>query len=141
MDAVTRWTCPRCEREFGRNHQSHVCVPGCTVDETFAGRPAVQRDVYEEIVGYLSTLGPLHVDSVRVGVFRRRDAKFAELRPKARALSLELVLPRTVDDPRISRTLPMPFGRALHIVKLTDPAQVDDQLRDWLAESYHAADG
>ena len=27
------WTCPECERRFGRKGQSHVCEPGLTVDE------------------------------------------------------------------------------------------------------------
>jgi Domain of unknown function (DUF5655) len=136
---VTRWTCPACEREFGRARQAHTCVPGCTVDETFTGRPAVQRAICDEIVAYLNTLGPLHVDAVGVGVFLKREAKIAELRPQARALSMWLALPRTVRDPRIGRTLPTPTGRTWHVLKLTDLADVDGQLRDWLAESYHAA--
>jgi hypothetical protein len=47
--AVDRWTCPRCDREFARANQSHVCVPGCSVDECFADRPAVQRDIYDAL--------------------------------------------------------------------------------------------
>jgi len=68
LPTVTRWTCPECEREFGRTRQSHVCVPGCTVDETFAGRPGYQRAAYDLIAAHLAALGPLHVDAVRVGV-------------------------------------------------------------------------
>jgi len=44
---VTRWTCPRCDREFGSANQSHTCIPGCTVDATFAGRPPALRAVYD----------------------------------------------------------------------------------------------
>ncbi|UBU10105.1 hypothetical protein [Nonomuraea gerenzanensis] len=36
---MTRWVCPACDREFARTRQSHVRVPGCTVEETFAPRP------------------------------------------------------------------------------------------------------
>src|SRR5690349_8434546 len=87
---VSRWTCPNCEREFGRTNQSHVCLPGNTVDESFEGRPPVQREIYELLMAHLSTLGPVHVDAVRVGLFLKSARKFAEVRPRARSLSLWL---------------------------------------------------
>jgi hypothetical protein len=136
---VSRWTCPDCEREFGRAHQSHVCVPGCTVDETFAGRPGYQRAAYDEIAAHLGTLGPLHVDAVRVGVFLKNAGKFAEVRPKARSLSLALVLPRRLDDVRVARSLPISTGRVMNFFKLTCVDDIDDRIRDWLTEAYDAA--
>jgi hypothetical protein len=136
---VSRWACPDCEREFGRAHQSHVCVPGGTVDETFAGRPAYQRATYDEIAAHLGTLGPLHVDAVRVGVFLKNSQKFAEVRPKARSLSLALVLPRRLDDARVARSLPISTGRVVNFVKLTCVDDIDDQVRGWLTEAYDAA--
>ncbi|TMR10026.1 hypothetical protein ETD86_41150 [Nonomuraea turkmeniaca] len=85
MTAAGRWTCPQCDREFARARQSHVCVPGCTVDETFAPYPPVYREIYDRLV---ERLGPIHDDAVRVGVFLKSERKFAEVRPKARSLSL-----------------------------------------------------
>ena len=90
-------------------------------------------------MAHLSTLGPIHVDAVAIGVFLKHDRKLAEVRPKARCLSLELVLPRTVQDPRIARTLRIAGDRAVHILKLTSVDDVDDQLLDWLTEAYDAA--
>ena len=46
---MPRWTCPRCDREFGRANQAHTCVPGGTVADTFAGRPDGQVDAYRRI--------------------------------------------------------------------------------------------
>jgi uncharacterized protein DUF5655 len=136
---VSRWRCPACDREFGRAHQSHVCVPGNTVDETFAGRPAGQRDIYETIVGYLNTLGPLHIDAVKVGVFLYHERKLAEVRPMARSLRLLLVLPYGVDTGRVVRRERLSTERVLHYIKLTDPSDVDSELRDWLADAYELA--
>ncbi len=93
---MSRWTCPRCDREFGRANTAHVCVPGCTVDECFAPWPPLWRDIYDAIWEHLASLGPVHADAVKVGVFLLSDRKLAEVRPKARSLSLELLLPRTV---------------------------------------------
>jgi hypothetical protein len=129
---MTRWTCPQCDREFARDRQSHTCVPGCTVEETFAPFPPVYREIYDRLI---SGLGPVHEDAVRVGVFLKSGRKFAEVRPKARSLSLALELPRQVRHPLISRALPMPGGSVWHFFKLTRADDVDEQILDWMAEA------
>lgn len=136
---MSRWTCPACDRQFARHHQAHVCVPGCSVDSTFAGRAPVQRQTYDALIGHLRALGPFHADAVSVGVFLKSDRKFAEVRPKSRWLSLELVLPRPLADARVSRTLRASAGRTIHVIRLTAVADIDDQLRGWLTEAYDAA--
>jgi hypothetical protein len=111
-----------------------VCVPGCTIDDTFRGREW-QRPICDEIVEFLGSLGEdLHVDAVTVGVFLKRQRKLAELRPMARALSVNLWLPRIVTDERVLRR----YG-TWHVLRLAGPDEVDEQLRDWLTESYSAA--
>jgi hypothetical protein len=55
-------------------------VPGCTVDRSFQGRPAVQRAIYDALITHLRTLGPVHEDAVAVGVFLLHERKFAEVR-------------------------------------------------------------
>jgi hypothetical protein len=129
---VRRWTCPECDREFARERQSHVCVPGCTVEETFAPVPPVYREIYDRLIG---RLGPIHEDAVRVGVFLKNERKFAEIRPKARSLSLALVLPRRVEHPLIARALPGPGGRTVHFFKFTRVADVDEQIVEWMGEA------
>jgi hypothetical protein len=139
---VPRWTCPRCDREFGRPQQAHTCIPGCTVDAAFAGRPARFRRVYDAILGHLLTLGPVHEDAVSVGVFLKRDRKLAEVRPRTRDVSLALYLPRPLADPRFSRVLNRGAPRVVHVLPLRAEADVDDQVRDWLTEAFqHASDG
>lgn len=114
-------------------------MPGNTVDDVFRDRPPEQREICEAIIEYLESLGPIHVDAVKVGVFLKHESKLAELRPKSKWLSLELVLPRLVNDPRISRTIKIAADRIVHIVKLSDAGQVDEQVMQWLTEAYDAA--
>lgn len=57
---MSRWTCPACDREFGRQRQSHQCVPGRTVDECFAARPPIQRDSYDVLIAHVRSLGEVH---------------------------------------------------------------------------------
>ncbi len=139
MARVSRWTCPYCEREFGRHKQPHTCVPGGTVDASFAGRPSVQREIFAELMVHVNALGPVHVDAVGVGVFLKNDRKLAEIRPMARSLSLALILPHAIDHPRISRTLRASAGRVVSVVKLVQLTDVDDQVKAWLTDAYDAA--
>jgi hypothetical protein len=131
--------CPLCEREFDRARQAHVCLPGNSIADTFAGSRAWQRPICDAVVAYVETLGPVHVDAVSVGVFLKHQRSFAELRPMARALSANLVLPRTVEHARVARRMTASAQRIVHCVRLTSVTDVDEQMRDWLAEAYLAA--
>jgi carbohydrate-selective porin OprB len=117
-----------------------VCVPGCTVDETFTGRPAYQRAIYDVLLDHLRAEGDVHEDAVRVGVFLKAGRKFAEVRPMARALSLELVLARPVEDARVLRRIPLAQGRIWHTLRLRDRSDLDDQVLGWSSEARAAAD-
>jgi hypothetical protein len=138
---MARWVCPRCDREFARARQAHVCVPGCTVEESFAGAPPIQRTIYDTLMAHLGRLGPVHVDAVRVGVFLKHEDKLAEVRPMAKSLALALVLPRRLDHPRVSRWMKISGDRVVHVVKLARVSDVDDEVRAWLTEAYIAAGG
>jgi len=136
---MSRWTCPQCDREFGRANQSHTCVPGGTVADTFSGRPAGQLEAYQHIMAHLATVGPVHVDSVQVGVFLKSDRKFAELRPMSRALSVNLQMSRSIADARVIRTQRITAEQYLNVVRVTDPDQVDEVLCGWFTEAYDEA--
>ena len=109
------------------------------MDDTFANSPPGQRRAYDTIMAYLQTLGPVHEDAVQVGVFLKRQRKFAEIRPMSRALSLNLVLPRTVRDSRVLRTARISADRVEHVIRLSDATEVDEQVREWLTEAFLAA--
>ena len=136
---MSRWTCPSCEREFGRTNQSHVCVPAGTVDETFAPHRPEWRQIFDAIAAQVNDLGPVHLDAVKVGVFLKADRTLAEVRPRARAVDLLLVLPHPIEHDRIRRTMRASAGMVVSVVALTRPEEVDDDVRAWLTEAYDAA--
>jgi hypothetical protein len=136
---MARWICPECEREFARARQSHTCVPGGTVDETFAGRPAYQRAAYDVIMAHIESLGPVHIDAVRVGVFLKSDRKFAEIRPMARALSVYIMAPQAVRHRLLARSVRIGADRVWSVLRLRAEDDVDDDLLDVLAAAYDSA--
>ena len=133
---MTRWTCPRCDREFGAARQAHVCVPGITVETLLSRHPAWVGEIYAEVAGELRTLGPFHEDAVEVGIFVKSDRKLAEFRPRVRSARLGLFLPDRVQDARVAQLLPVAADRYFVGFNLKTADEVDDQIRQWIAEAY-----
>ncbi len=136
---MARWVCPACDRHFGSKNQSHTCVPGNDLELTFAGYPVGHREICDEIIECVAEMGPLHVDSVTVGVFLKSQRTLAEVRLKQRWVSLELVLPDRVELPRIRRHVRISANRVAHFVRLHDVDELDDEVCGWLAQAYDAA--
>jgi hypothetical protein len=133
---MARWMCPNCEREFASANQAHVCIPGITVNDLLARHPRWASEIYDAVIAHLGSIGPIHEDAVNVGVFLKSDRKIAEFRPRVRSVLLSLYLPYELSDSRIARTMPAGADRVVHMIKLVDVDQVDDQLREWLTEAY-----
>jgi Domain of unknown function (DUF5655) len=111
-----------------------------TIDEYFATGPPHERPVFEAVHAYLATLGPIHVEPVSVGVFLKKSGSFVELRPMTKWVAMSFPMPRVISHPRIARK-PIDTGtRIFHFVNLREPADLDDDVREWLAESYAFTD-
>ena len=116
-----------------------MSVPGCRVDETFAGKAPWQREVYDAVMGHLRTLGDVHEDAVKVGVFLKRDRKLAELRPRSRDVLVYLWLPRPVETARIAPANWASGPRVGHKLSLRSVSDVDDEVRGWLTTAFDIA--
>lgn len=137
---MTGWVCGSCGRHFARNRQSHECSPAMSIEEYFTTGPPHERPVFDAVYQFLSTLGPVHVEPVSVGIFIKKNGSFVELRPKTRWVALSFSLPRRIDSAKIARK-PIDTGsRVFHVVNLRTPADLDGDVKAWLAESYAFVD-
>jgi hypothetical protein len=59
-----------------------------TIEEYFSTGPDFERPVYEAVLAYLETLGPIHVEPVSVGIFLKTERSFVELRPLTKWVNL-----------------------------------------------------
>jgi hypothetical protein len=107
-----------------------------TVEEYFATGPEFERPIFEVVREHLETLGPVLVEPVQVGVFFKRARMFAQLRPKTRWVALGFIVPMVITDNRISRRVTASTHRTYYETRLREPAEVDDDVRDWLTEAY-----
>jgi predicted transport protein len=130
------WTCPSCERTFGRRNQTHECAPAMTLEEYFSTGPERERPIFEAVRDHLESLGDVRIEAVSVGIFFKRSVTFVELRPKDRWVAMSFGLSHEVDHPRIARRMKGSGRRTYFVVNLRAPEDVDDTVRAWLTESY-----
>lgn len=93
--------------------------------------------VYEKLVNYIRTLGPdvkITPKKGSVSVIRKRQ--FVLIKPATKT-RIDLGF-KLKDKPTTNRLEPSgPFGTmCTHRVQLTDTAQVDEQLKEWIKEAY-----
>jgi hypothetical protein len=133
------WTCPNCARHFGRRNQSHECAPAMSLEEYLSTGPAHERPIVETLLPWLSTLGPLVIEPVSVGILLKHNRSFAELRPMTRWVAVWFAPPQPVDHPRIARRVRGSGGTTWHVVNVAHPDEIDSVLCEWLTAAYLAA--
>lgn len=132
------WTCPECQRRFGRVGQGHDCAPGLSLEEYFATSPPFERPIFEAVRAHLETVGSLYVEPVSIGIFFKRRRIVVQLRTMTKWVGVGFVLSRRLESPRLSRKVEGSGSHWWHVVNVRGPDEVDDELKGWLTEAYLA---
>jgi hypothetical protein len=90
-----------------------------TLEEYFSTGPPFERPVFDAVIDFLETLGPMHVEPVSVGIFIKPGRSFVELRPLTKWVNLGF---------------PSPKGWAK--VRLRGPEDLTDEVKSQLTEAY-----
>jgi len=143
VDGPVRWVCPECQRTFGRKGQGHHCEPGMTLDAYFATAHERERPIFDVVAVHLESLGPVVIEPVSIGIMFKNGPRFAELRTMKKWVALTFMYPIRLDSDRISRKPiqpPSPNAKWYHVINITDPDQIDEEILDWLTASYFACE-
>lgn len=138
---MERWRCPTCKREFGRTNQGHMCNPGMTLEEYYAQAAPFERPIIEVLTAHFESLGDVIVDPIDMGVIYKNGPTCCVVRAMKKWLAVGFSLGRRIDSDRISRKIVDHGTRHYHVINVSDPEQLDDELLDWLAEAYFTAGG
>ena len=106
------------------------------LEEYFSTGPPFERPIFEAIMAGLAGVGPIHVEPVSVGIFLKKARGFSELRPMTKWVAVSFVLDHTVRSARIARKVYESGAHRYHVVNVRGPGEVDEELLDWLRESY-----
>ena len=128
------WTCPDCGRQFHNANNSHSCMARIGVDEHLAGKPAGVADAYRLFEALVREIGPITVEPLKSRIAFKARTTFAGATFTKGTLRAGFVLARRIEDPRLK--VDSYGGRHVHTLEVTDPDQLTDDLRIWLAEAY-----
>lgn len=131
------WTCPRCDRAFGRANRAHFCEAGLPLEVRLEQLAAPQRRAAVAVLTAAKRQRGLIIEAVGVGIFIKRERTIVEMRPKKRWLDLSFVSKAHIASERIARTIPLTTGTA-YFVHLRDERDVDPELRAWLTAALRA---
>ena len=133
------WKCKDCGREFANRNQSHACATH-DLEHHFEGKAPAIRAIYDAFVGELEKIGPVRVLPEKTRIAFQVRMSFAQLTPRRNWVDGHLVLAQRIEHPRFTRVETFSPRNHLHAFRLSSPAEVDAQLREWMAEAYAVGD-
>jgi endogenous inhibitor of DNA gyrase (YacG/DUF329 family) len=129
------WTCPDCGRSFANRNQSHFCSH-LSLDEHFAGREPNVVATFERLVVAAEKSGPVKVLPEKTRIAFQVRMSFAAFTLRRRWVDGHVVLARRLENPRFRRIDFFSALNQVHVFRLHQPADVDDEVEAWLAEAY-----
>jgi hypothetical protein len=130
------WKCPKCDRVFDRNGQSHSCHR-VTLDQHFKNKE-VARGIFEGLTDAIDReVGKCEVVPIPCCVHLFGQYDFLAALPKKDKLEIRFALDRALTDPRVSQAVRLSRTSFKNCLDLHSVQDIDKELVDWLRESYH----
>jgi hypothetical protein len=108
------------------------------LDALYSGPKAALRPIHDKVLAAMRKLGPFEEAPKKTYVSYRRKKQFAMIGPATNTRVEVGLNVKGLKGP--ARLEALPAGQMCNYkVKLTDPAQVDDELLGWIAGAYEAA--
>ena len=134
------WTCPVCNKEFRNKNQEHSCarVP---VDDHFRNKPVEIRMIYDRLMQEVLRFGDISVNPVKTSIQVKAGATFLSIRPKRDRVEIEFQLGREITKLPVTKLVNISKNRVLHFAVIESFEQVNQELTQWLKESYELVSG
>lgn len=109
---------------------------GFTVKSHFEGKSPNVRKIYDQLVKNLKKFGRIKEEPKKTSIHLVNATALAGIATRKDSLVLTIKSDRKLMSPRIHKSEQTSARRFHHEVKLTSPADVDDELLCWLSEAY-----
>jgi hypothetical protein len=126
------WTCPRCGRTFATPGQSHS-HDVVELDAHFAGRPGL-RETFDQLAAALPD--DVRVEPLRTAIILAHHTTLAYVAVLRDRLRLGIFLDRALEADRVAAVARVSARKIDNVIELRTTADIDDEVRGWLAEAY-----
>src|SRR6185312_16900112 len=129
------WRCPKCGRSFANRNQTLTCS-SVRLEEHFAGRDPNVVATFRRLVAAAKKSGPVKVLPEKTRIAFQVRMSYAAFTLRRHWIDGHVVLARRLENPRFRRIDFYSPLNQVHLFRLTDPREVDEEVEAWLAEAY-----
>ncbi|MGZ5492692.1 MAG: DUF5655 domain-containing protein [Thermoanaerobaculia bacterium] len=106
------------------------------LDQHFAGRDSRVRRIYDRIIAAAKKFGPFHEEPKKTSIHLLNKTAFGGVATRKDALILTIKSDRDLNNERVARRNRASANRWHLEVRLSDPSDVDNELKAWLKKAY-----
>jgi len=129
---VSRMTSPTISAvRFAMKH-----MQGYTINRHFVGKDPVVRAIYDRLLNTIKRFGTIAEEPKKTSIHIVNRTALAGVATRKGHLILTIKSDRKLASPRIHKSEQVSASRFHHEVKLTSPADVDEELAGWLKAAY-----
>ena len=129
------WTCTKCGRGFAIRNQFHFCS-NRRLDEHFIGRDPHVVATFQRLLAAAQKSGSVTVVPEKTRVAFQVRMSFAAFTLRRHWVDGHVVLDRRLESPRFRRIDAISPRNQVHIFRLREPSEVDEEVERWLEEAY-----
>lgn len=107
-----------------------------TVENHFSSKDPIVREIYDSVLKAIRKFGSVLEEPKKTSIHLVNSSALAGVATRKDSLILTVKSDRKLASPRIHKSEQVSASRYHHEVKLRSPAEVDDQLIDWLRDAY-----
>src|SRR3954454_8685975 len=113
-----------------------------TVDDHLSDKPPQIRTIYDAFEQAVAACGSYEISVTKTAIaFKGPVRGFAGATPRKSSLTGFLDLQEEVHEPPFTRVSPYTSKLWVHRFVLTEPAQLDERFRMWVAAAYEVGQG
>ena len=106
------------------------------VIDHFENKEPIVTSIYEKLISECEKFGPVVQSSKKTSIHLDAKSGFVGVYTRKDYLLLHIHTNFDIDNPRIEKTEKISANRFKHIVRVTNPDEIDKQLIDWLKLAY-----
>lgn len=122
------WTCPKCERNFKTNNQSHTCT-NIDMGELFLGKPDALVLAFDTLLQLVAQWEPNSVGAAKNAIVFTSKKAWLIVRPMKLELDIKFYNDEIIVSEKVKKRSIFGENYAHHI-RVTNPIQIDKELLD-----------
>lgn len=129
------WECPKCDAKLVSPNMWHSCGQYSLGDLFSRSEPEVFY-LFERLAEFISKFGSIIITPQKTRVTFQARVRFISVYPRKNYILVGIWLKRRIDSPRFSKVEDYGSVGFVHYCKLHRESEMDDELREWVKESY-----